>query len=114
MIEKQGLYVDTPIEVRFVKADNYLMSPTQGMDSCWIGTKVHFPYGRKPEYEKYFTQIDKILLNYNGRPHWGKQFRITTNDFKKAYPKWDKFWDYGDKQDPNKVLENDFIKRLRG
>lgn len=113
MIEEKGLYVDTPIEVRFVKADDYLMSPTQGVDSCWIGTKVHFPYGRKPEYENYFTQIDKILLNYNGRPHWGKQFRITSNDFKNAYPKWDDFWDYVDEQDPKKVLENDFIKRLR-
>jgi len=114
MIEEQELYVDTPIEVRFVKADNYLMSPTQGVDSCWIGTKVHFPYGRKPEYQNYFTEIDKILLNYNGRPHWGKQFRITTNDFKKAYPQWDEFWSYVDKQDPNKILENEFIQRLRG
>ena len=113
MIEEQQLYVDTPIEVRFVKGDNYLMSPTQGVDSCWIGTKVHFPYGKKPEYQNYFTQIDKILLNYNGRPHWGKQFRISTDDFKKAYPYWDKFWDYVDKEDPNNVLENSFIKRLR-
>jgi L-gulonolactone oxidase len=113
MIENQGIYVDTPIEVRFVKADNYWLSPSQGMDSCWIGTKVHFPYGRKPEYERYFTEIDKILRNYNGRPHWGKQFRITPDDFRRVYPKWNDFWAYVDKEDPNKVLENDFIKRLR-
>ena len=113
-IEEKGLYVDTPIEVRFVKADNYWMSPTGGVDSCWIGTKVHFPYGRKPEYERYFTEIDNILLGYNGRPHWGKQFRINAEDFRQAYVKWDEFWSYVDKEDPNKILENDFVKRLRG
>jgi FAD/FMN-containing dehydrogenase len=74
--------------------------------------KIHFPYYKKPEYETYFTVIDEILLKYNGRPHWGKQFRITTKDFKRAYPKWDDFWEYANKQDPNKIFQNDFVKRL--
>ena len=114
MIETKGLYVDTPVEVRFVKGDNYWMSPSYGMDTCWIGTKVHFPYYRHPEYESYFTEIDNILLKYQGRPHWGKQFRITTEDFKRAYPKWDEFWAYVDQEDPNRILQNGFVKRLRG
>jgi L-gulonolactone oxidase len=113
-IKEKNIYVDTPIEVRFVKADSYWMSPTGDSDSCWIGTKIHFPYGKKPEYQNYFSTIDEILLKYNGRPHWGKQFRITTDDFKKAYPKWDQFWEYVDKEDPNKILQNNFIQRLRG
>jgi L-gulonolactone oxidase len=112
-IKEENIYVDTPIEVRFVKKDSYWMSPNGETDACWIGTKIHFPYGRKPEYQNYFTAIDKILAKYSGRPHWGKQFRITTNDFKKVYPKWDQFWEYVDKQDPNKILQNDFVKRLR-
>jgi sugar-1,4-lactone oxidase-like protein len=113
-IKTENIYVDTPIEVRFVKSDSYWLSPTGDSDSCWIGTKIHFPYGKKPEYKKYFTTIDDILLKYNGRPHWGKQFRISTDDFKKAYPKWDNFWEFADKQDPNKIFQNDFINRLRG
>ena len=112
-VKEKNIYVDTPIEVRFVKGDNYWLSPTGKTDACWIGTKIHFPYGRKPEYLKYFTTIDEILARYNGRPHWGKQFRIKTEDFKKVYPKWDQFWEYVDKEDPNKILQNDFIKRLR-
>ena len=113
-IKEKNIYVDTPIEVRFVAKDSYWMSPTGDTNSCWIGTKIHFPYGKKPEYLEYFTTIDNILLKYNGRPHWGKQFRIKTEDFKKSYPKWDQFWDYADEQDPNKILQNDFIKRLKG
>jgi L-gulonolactone oxidase len=111
-VKEKNIYVDTPIEVRFVKEDNYWMSPSSGMDTCWIGTKIHFPYYKKPEYETYFTVIDEILLKYNGRPHWGKQFRITTKDFKRAYPKWNDFWEYANKQDPNKIFQNDFVKRL--
>jgi L-gulonolactone oxidase len=114
MIEEKGIYVDTPVEVRFVNGDNYWMSPSYGMDSCWIGTKIHFPYYRHPEYQRYFTEIDTILLRYRGRPHWGKQFRITTEDFKRAYPKWDAFWNYVDQEDPNRILQNGFIRRLRG
>jgi FAD/FMN-containing dehydrogenase len=113
-IKAQNIEVDTPIEVRFVKSDSYWMSPTGQSDSCWIGTKIHFPYGKKPEYQKYFTLIDSILLQYNGRPHWGKQFRISSSDFKKAYPKWDDFWNYVDKQDPKGIFQNEFIQRLRG
>jgi L-gulonolactone oxidase len=113
-IKEKKIFVDTPIEVRFVKGDSYWMSPTGQNDACWIGTKIHFPYGRKPEYQNYFTTIDEILARYSGRPHWGKQFRISPEEFKKVYPKWDQFWEYADKQDPNKILQNDFVKRVRG
>ena len=112
-IKEKNIYVDTPIEVRFVQKDSYWLSPTGNSNSCWIGTKIHFPYGRKPEYLKYFTTIDEILLKYNGRPHWGKQFRISQEDFKKAYPRWNDFWNFADKEDPTKILQNDFVRRLR-
>lgn len=114
MIKEKNIYVDTPIEVRFVKADDYWMSPTQGQDVCFIGTKIHFPLLRHPEYFRYFSEVDKILLAYAGRPHWGKQFRITTEDFKKNYPKWDAFWAKVDEEDPNGIFQNAFTKRLRG
>ena len=114
MVEKTGIYVDTPIEVRFVKKDNYYLSPTQGEDVCFIGTKIHFPLRRQPEYFRYFSEVDRILLRHSGRPHWGKQFRITTEDFKKNYKKWDDFWAYVDKEDPKGLFENAFSKRLRG
>ncbi|MCH9812828.1 MAG: FAD-binding protein [Epsilonproteobacteria bacterium] len=114
MIEQKKIYVDTPIEVRFVKADSYWMSPTQGKDSCFIGTKIHFPLRKKPEYFRYFSEVDAILLEYQGKPHWGKQFRITTEDFRQNYPKWDEFWQFVDENDPNKIFSNSFSKRLRG
>ncbi len=114
MIKERGIYVDTPIEVRFVKKDDYWLSPTQGEDVCFIGTKIHFPLRRQPEYTRYFTEVDKILLAHSGRPHWGKQFRITTEDFKKNYKKWDDFWEFVDKEDPKGIFQNAFSKRLRG
>jgi L-gulonolactone oxidase len=112
-IKEQNIYVDTPIEVRFVKKDTFAMSPSSGYDTCWIGTKIHFPFYQKPQYHKYFSTIDEILAKYNGRPHFGKQFRIRSKDFKKVYPRWDEFWDFVDGEDENKIFENDFIKRLR-
>ncbi len=114
MIEQKKIYVDTPVEVRFVKKDDYWMSPTQGEDVCFIGTKIHFPFRRQPEYFRYFSHIDHILLKHRGRPHWGKQFRITTEDFHRNYAKWDDFWAFVEKEDPKGLFQNRFSKRLRG
>ena len=114
MIETRNIYVDTPIEVRFVKKDDYWMSPTQGEDVCFIGTKIHFPLGREPEYFRYFSHIDRILLKHHGRPHWGKQFRIMTEDFRRNYPNWDKFWEFVRQEDPNGLFQNSFSRRLQG
>ncbi len=114
MIETKKIYVDTPIEVRFVRKDDYWMSPTQGEDVCFIGTKIHFPFRRQPEYFRYFSFVDQILLRHRGRPHWGKQFRITVEDFKKNYPNWEKFWAFVDAEDPKGLFQNDFARRLRG
>jgi len=100
--------------VRFVKGDTFWMSPTQGEDTCWIGTKIHFPLGREPEYFRYFSEVDRILLKFKGRPHWGKQFRITTEEFKQNYPKWNEFWAFVEKNDPNGIFTNRFVKRLKG
>jgi L-gulonolactone oxidase len=111
-IKRENIYVDTPIEVRFVKKDTYWLSPSYGRDSCYIGTKIHFPYGRHPEYQNYFKEVDKLLLRYDGRPHWGKQFRITTEDFKQSFPKWNSFWEEADALDPNHIFRNEFTKRL--
>jgi L-gulonolactone oxidase len=114
MVEEKGIYVDTPIEVRFVKKDDYYLSPTQGEDVCFIGTKIHFPLGRQPEYFRYFSEVDRILLKHSARPHWGKQFRITTKDFKKNYKNWDEFWKFVDQEDPKGLFKNAFSRRLRG
>ena len=114
MIEEKNIYVDTPVEVRFVKKDDYWMSPTQGEDVCFIGTKIHFPFRKQPEYFRYFSFVDQILLEHNGRPHWGKQFRITKEDFQKNYSDWDKFWAFVDHEDPKGLFQNSFAKRLRG
>lgn len=114
MIEAKKIFVDTPIEVRFVKKDGYWMSPAYGRDSCYIGTKIHFPFGKRPPYFRYFSEVDRVMLRFGGRPHWGKQFRIKSEDFRANYEKWDNFWNLVDREDPKGILTNGFIRRLRG
>ncbi|MCJ8345245.1 FAD-binding protein, partial [bacterium] len=60
-IEQKNYMVDTPIEVRFVKGDNFWLSPASGGNSCYIGTKVHFPLRQKPEYLEYFKMVYKVM-----------------------------------------------------
>jgi L-gulonolactone oxidase len=112
-IEAKEMLVDTPIEVRFVKEDSFWLGPSYQRNSGYIGTKIHFPYGRIPEYIDYFKMVESLMLTYNGRPHWGKQFNIPTEYFKSIYPKWDNFWELVDRYDPKGIFQNAFLKRLR-
>lgn len=41
LIEKEGFKVNFPIEVRFVKGDDILLSPCYNMDSCFIGVIMY-------------------------------------------------------------------------
>ncbi len=112
-IEAKKIMVDMPIEVRFVKEDSFWLGPSYQRSSCYIGTKIHFPYGRTPEYLDYFKMVESLMLSYKGRPHWGKQFNIPTEYFKSVYPKWDDFWALVDQYDPKGIFQNAFLKRIR-
>ncbi|OQW92028.1 MAG: hypothetical protein BWK78_02855, partial [Thiotrichaceae bacterium IS1] len=93
--------------------DSFWLGPSYQRSSCYIGTKIHFPYGRTPEYIDYFKMVESLMLSYKGRPHWGKQFNIPTKYFTSVYPKWDDFWTLVDKYDPKGIFQNAFLKRIR-
>ena len=42
-IREKGYWVDTCVEVRFVRDDGFWLSPAYRRRSCYIGTKIHFP-----------------------------------------------------------------------
>jgi FAD/FMN-containing dehydrogenase len=69
---------------------------------------------RGMEYKGYFGEVEKILVKYGGRPHWGKLHNLNASDFKKSYPRWDNFLDVRAQLDPNGLFLNDYLKRLFG
>ena len=81
------LGVAFPIEVRFVAADDVILSTAHGRDTCYIA--VH--QDRRLDWEPYFRAVEEIMDSYGGRPHWGKRHFQTAETLAPLYPRWDEF-----------------------
>jgi len=67
-IEREGLMLNFPVEVRFTAPDDIPLSTGTGREGAYIAVHVF----QKMEYERYFRGVEAIMDDYGGRPHWGK------------------------------------------
>ena len=99
-----------PIEVRFVKGDDALLSPSHERDTCYIA--VH--QDRKLDWPAYFREVETILAGYGGRPHWGKRHEQTHRELAERYPRWADFQKVRKRLDPEGRFANDYTDRVLG
>ena len=107
-IEKEKIRVNFPIEVRFVKSDDIFLSPAYESNRCYIAVHMY----AKMKHRKYFEGAEKIFLEYDGRPHWGKMHFLTNDLVKAKYPKLPVFLEQRQKMDPQGVFLNKHFKIL--
>jgi L-gulono-1,4-lactone dehydrogenase len=105
--EHQAAY---PIEVRFVAADDVVLSASHARDTCYIA--VH--QDRKLDWEPYFRAVEGIMDDYGGRPHWGKRHFQTAASLAPRYPRWDEFRALRAKLDPGGLFDNTYLERVLG
>ncbi len=86
-VERSGLMISFPVEVRFTAGDDAFLSTAHGRDSCYIA--VHVFEGT--QYQQYFEAVEDIMDDYGGRPHWGKLHFQTAETLAPRYPEWDRF-----------------------
>ena len=87
LIEREGLRVSFPIEVRFVAPDDALLSPSHERETCYIAVHMY----RGVAWERYFRGVEQIMDSYGGRPHWGKRHFQTAGTLAPRYPRWEDF-----------------------
>jgi len=109
-LQHSGEQITFPVEVRLAAPDNIPLSPAFGRETCWIA--VH-QYYRRP-HETYFTAVEAIAREVDGRPHWGKLHYRTAEDLAPAYPLFDEFLAVRDKYDPERRFGNDYLRRVLG
>jgi len=110
LIERLRLAVSFPIEVRFVAADDALLSPSHGRDTCYVAVHMY----RGMEWEPYFRGVEAIMDSYGGRPHWGKRHFQSAATLAPRYPEWDSFRRVRGKLDPRGVFANEYTDRVLG
>lgn len=99
-----------PIEVRVSAADDSPLSTAHGRTSGWIAVHQY----RGVPYEEYFAGVERIMDDYDGRPHWGKLHGQRAATLKGRYPHWDAFADARERLDPDRTFANPYLDRVLG
>jgi FAD-linked oxidoreductase len=110
LIERRGLPILFPFEVRFAAGDDALLSTAHERETCYIA--AHQYTGM--EFESFFRGFEEIMDSYGGRPHWGKRHYQTAATLRERYPQWDRFQAVRARLDPDGVFNNDYTRRVLG
>jgi len=102
--------VNFPVELRFVAADDALLSPTHGRDSAYVA--VHVFQGMDGEAP--FREVERLMAGWGGRPHWGKRSFLSAGELKARYPAGDAFAAARAELDPEGRFENPWATRILG
>ncbi|MFF4686931.1 D-arabinono-1,4-lactone oxidase [Streptomyces sp. NPDC001307] len=110
MVERSGLRVSFPVEVRTAPADDITLSTASGRDSAYVAVHMF----RGTPYQAYFTAAERIFTAHEGRPHWGKVHTRDAEYFARVYPRFDEFTALRDRLDPERLFQNDYLRRVLG
>lgn len=110
MVDTRGFKLNFPVEVRFTAADDIPLSTASGRESAYIA--VHIFKGMR--YEDFFQEVEAIMSEYEGRPHWGKLHFQTLKTLSARYPELQRFADVRNRLDPEGVFTNDYLSRVLG
>lgn len=110
MIERSGLLISFPVEVRSVAPDDIPLSPAYGRPTGYVAVHVFHKF----EYEPYFREVEAIMKAHEGRPHWGKLHFQTADELRHRYPRWDRFVEVRDRLDPDRVFGNRYLDQVLG
>jgi FAD-linked oxidoreductase len=110
MVDRSGLRVSFPVEVRTAPADDITLSTASGRESAYIAVHMF----RGTAYQRYFTAAEHIFAEHEGRPHWGKIHTRDAEYFARVYPRFGEFTALRDRLDPEGRFGNPYLRRVLG
>ena len=109
-VRRQRTPVLFPIEYRYVAADDIPLSPFYGRDSAVLS--IH--QDARVSHDPYFPDVERILRDMGGRPHWGKLHSLTARELEPLYPEWGLFQKVRARLDPAGKLMTPYLRRVLG
>jgi L-gulono-1,4-lactone dehydrogenase len=110
LIERRGLAVPFPVEVRSAAGDDAFLSTAAGRETGYVA--VHMFRGM--EWRTYFEAVEAIMAELDGRPHWGKRHFQTAATLRGRYPEWERFHAVRARLDPTGAFTNAWTDRVLG
>ena len=109
-LERSGLAISFPVEIRVAPADDVPLSTAQGRDSLYLAFHTH----RRADHTAYFALMEEVMRAHDGRPHWGKVHTLESHDFADLYPRFGAFVAMRNRLDPYRVFTNPYLRRVLG
>ncbi|GAA2322320.1 D-arabinono-1,4-lactone oxidase [Streptomyces violaceusniger] len=109
-VERSGLRVSFPVEVRTAPADDIPLSTASGRETAYIAVHLY----RGTPHRAYFTAAEQIMIAHGGRPHWGKLHSRDAAYLAGVYPRFGEFAAVRDRLDPDRLFTNDYLRRVLG
>ena len=66
------------------------------------------------DWQPYFRAVEEVMLDLDGRPHWGKRHEAPAALLAPRYPEWARFTELRSRLDPDGVFVNDHLARTLG
>ena len=102
--------VNSYIEIRNVKSDEFWLSPNYRRDSCHLTQVLYHPDA--DIFKQYFFDYVDLIGEFQPRPHWGKHFNMNASRLNTVYPKFKDFLTIKNRLDPASVFTNAFLENL--
>jgi L-gulono-1,4-lactone dehydrogenase len=110
LLDDSRFQVGFPVEVRSAPADDISLSTACGRETGYIAVHMY----RGTPHEAYFTAAERIMTAHGGRPHWGKLHSRDASYMASVYPRFEEFTQIRDRLDPDRVFDNDYLRRVLG
>lgn len=103
-----------PIILRCTGASSAWLSPAFDQPTCFFGFVVYYADdGSLSEAGLHFlAEVEKLLAEEGGRPHWGKYYDASLYRWRDLYPHWGAFRALREQRDPQSRLSNDYTTAL--
>ena len=110
LVDALGMPLSFPVEVRVGAADEIPLSTAHGRQTGYIAVHVY----RGTPYDAYFSGVEAIMDDYDGRPHWGKLHYQRAATLAPRYPRWEAFQQVRARLDPEGRFANPYLDRVLG
>ncbi|MBS7547871.1 D-arabinono-1,4-lactone oxidase [Dietzia massiliensis] len=108
--QRHRQHVGWRVLVRTVAADRAMLSPSYRRPT----TTIALLQNASLPHDHYFRDMEPLMLDHGGRPHWGKKHTRTAEHLAGLYPEWEDFARVRERFDPDGVLLSGHLRELFG
>jgi len=99
-----------PVEYRCVRADDAWLSTAHGRETVTLS--LH--QDASLPWQEFFADLEPVLCEHGGRPHWGKRHGLGAAELAKLYPRFADFRRARARLDPSARFVNPHLRELFG